>query len=289
MTHPDHQRTAADGASQSDEAIERLLRFAGPRQAADTERARRVRAAVHDVWRGEIRRRGRLRWWTIGGAGLAAAAAVLITVSLARRDAGSTPSPRPDAPAARLVSAIGSIVVTGGSTTALGVGDAVPIGAQVETGAGVLATMLLTNGGEVRVNQGTVVHFTAARDLSIDRGAVYVDSGSRGGSLTVRTPLGVVRDVGTRFEVRLIDDIWRVRVRDGLVRYERGVTRQDADAGAELLVRPDGTLLKRPAAMFGAEWAWIVRAAPAFQVEGRTLAAFLDWVTRESGRRIEFA
>ena len=41
--------------------------------------------------------------------------------------------------------------------------------------------------------------------------------------------------------------------------------------------------------MSGTEWAWIVRAAPPFQVEGKTLAAFLDWVTRESGRRIEFA
>jgi ferric-dicitrate binding protein FerR (iron transport regulator) len=195
----------------------------------------------------------------------------------------------PVVPAARILSAIGSIEVTTGSRQAVAVGEVVPIGVGLETGAGVLGTLALTGGGEVRLNQRTVVRFADAREVSIERGTIYIDSGARGGSVIVRTPVGIVRDVGTRFEVGLVDGIWRVRVREGSVRFERGDARQDADSGAELRVRGDGSFVKRPTSTYGADWMWIVRAAPPFHVEGQTLAAFLDWVARESGRRIELA
>jgi ferric-dicitrate binding protein FerR (iron transport regulator) len=125
--------------------------------------------------------------------------------------------------------------------------------------------------------------------LRIDRGAVYIDSGNGGAPVIVRTPVGVVRDVGTQFEVGLANGVWRVRVRAGSIRYESGGAQHAAAAGRELLVHPDGSLVTRPAPTYGADWDWVARAGPAFRVEGQTLAAFLDWVSRESGRRIAFA
>jgi ferric-dicitrate binding protein FerR (iron transport regulator) len=272
----------------------------------DAERARRVRDTVH-AWRTSVRRRDRVRYLAIGGAGLAAAAAIFFAASTGRRDAGSAPSRLPAAPtppAARLVAATGGTVAviapgatgataapdsTRGAPGRVSVGDAVAIGAALETGDGVMAALALADGGDVRLNQRTALRLTDARELRIDRGAVYIDSGNGGAAVIVRTPVGVVRDVGTQFEVGLANGVWRVRVRAGSIRYDRGDAQHAAAAGSELLVHPDGSLVTRPAPTYGADWDWVVRAGPPFRVEGQTLAAFLDWVSRESGRRLEFA
>jgi hypothetical protein len=99
-----------------------------------------------------------------------------------------------------------------------------------------------------------------------------------------------VRDIGTRFEVRLVGAGIRIRVRDGQVRVTsaKGVDAR-ADAGGELFSNPDGSIDLRPIAATGSEWAWAERAAPLFSVEGKTLGAFLDWVWREGAWTVTFA
>jgi ferric-dicitrate binding protein FerR (iron transport regulator) len=102
-----------------------------------------------------------------------------------------------------------------------------------------------------------------------------------------------VRDIGTQFEVRLAGAGIRIRVRDGQVRLTgaNGVDAR-ADAGEELFSKPDGSdrsIHRRPIATTGSEWAWAERAAPLFSVEGKTLGAFLDWVSREGGWTVTFA
>jgi hypothetical protein len=82
----------------------------------------------------------------------------------------------------------------------------------------------------------------------------------------------------------------RIRMRDGQVRLTRANGVNDrADTGEELLVEPDGSLGRRRIATTGADWAWAERAAPPFSVEGKTLGAFLDWVSREGAWTVTFA
>jgi ferric-dicitrate binding protein FerR (iron transport regulator) len=285
MTHHDEQ-PPADRSDQSFDHFERLLLLAGSRPPGDAERRQRVHDAAHRAWRDSIGPRTLRRWQTLGTLALAAAA-VVIAVWLARRSESPTPVPPSSVMAARLTAATGNIGRLDDSRAPVRIGDEVVVGSAFETGLGTLATFSFTEGGEMRMNEGTVVRFTERRDFQIDRGAIYLDSGSRRGSLVVRTPVGIVRDVGTRFEVGMVDGSWRVRVRDGLVRYEGAVPHQ-AGGGNELIVEPDGRVVERAAPTFGADWAWVVRAAPAFKVEGQTLSAFLDWVERESGRQVVF-
>jgi FecR-like protein len=299
MTEQDHAGPADDRGGEPD-AIERLVRSAGRRSAVDPDRARRVRVTVHGAWRDLLRRRTRVRRWMFGGVVLAAAAGLVLVASLPRRPATAR-IVVPPSPTARVIALSGAMRTIGGSAGVARVGDMVAIGSGFETGASVLATFALDGGGEARVNEGTVVRFTGVRELSIDRGTVYLDSGPRSG-LIVRTPVGVVRDIGTRFEVGVINGepgtaeasgmreiSLRVRVRDGAVRYDRGSVQRKANAGRELIVGSDGQVVERSVDTFGPDWAWVVRAAPVFKVESQTLSAFLDWVARESGRRIEFA
>jgi len=106
-----------------------------------------------------------------------------------------------------------------------------------------------------------------------------------------------VRDIGTQFQVRIEVRLGglgvRIRVRDGEVRVTdtNGVDVR-ASAGEELFSRPDGSgraIDRRPVAVAGSAWTWAERAAPLFSVEGKTLGAFLDWVSREGAWTVTFA
>jgi ferric-dicitrate binding protein FerR (iron transport regulator) len=165
------------------------------------------------------------------------------------------------------------------------------VGAWLRTPDRALATFALEGGGELRLDAGTSVRLAGERRLALDRGAIYVDSGtSRGGApVSIETPAGTVRDVGTRFEVRLLDRVLRVRVREGAVRLERAGVQRDASAGTELTTTPGGAIGERAIPAYDEDWAWTVRAAPSFRVEGRTLETFLDWVSREGGWTVTFA
>ncbi len=167
-------------------------------------------------------------------------------------------------------------------------------GTVIETGGGANArtAVRLASGPSVRLDAGTRVRWASRSALELERGAVYVDSQ---GAVTVevRTALGIVRDVGTQFEVRLKgsdgDGTLRVRVREGSVFLERGSESHGADAGSELTVDDAGVLTRSTFPTYGPAWDWVLEAAPAPDVEGMTLRAFLDWAAREGGWDLRFA
>jgi ferric-dicitrate binding protein FerR (iron transport regulator) len=182
-------------------------------------------------------------------------------------------------------------------------------GSTITTSNGTLA-MSFTSGVHLRLDASTTVRVESATDLAIERGAVYVDSGNARPAvdllpgtpaprpagippISVHTTSGIVRDIGTRFEVRLVGAGIRIRVRDGQVRLtdEHGADVR-ADAGEELFSRPDGSdrsINRRPIAAAGSEWEWVERAAPPFSMEGKTLGELLDWVSREGAWTVTFA
>lgn len=270
-----------------------LLRLAGRRETVPDDRMRRVRAAVHAEWRQQTRTRSRrvtVRW-SLGA--LAAAALVLVAVRLPIRNDSAGPIGQSEVAiiealtgAVRLVSAS----QRGGlAPRLLQIGDRVGTGDVVETTSGGLASLRLSGGASVRVNRGTQLHLVSDTALVLAIGAIYVDSGDgRAGSIEVRTPLGVARDIGTRFEVRFSASALRVRVRDGLVRLSQPQQSHDAHPGDELTVDDKGSVVRRPVAVFGAEWAWALALVQPFELEGRTLRAFLDWIARENGWRLRF-
>jgi hypothetical protein len=163
-------------------------------------------------------------------------------------------------------------------------------GIAIETADRAFSTLALGDGGEVRLDAGTLVRFTGMRTLALERGALYFDSRDVPSAepLRIETPAGVVRDTGTRFEVRLIGGDVRVRVRDGAIRLERAETIRDAPAGQELRITSAGAVSIQPVAVFGAEWDWVTRAARPFRVEGARLSAFLRWVSREGAVTVAF-
>jgi ferric-dicitrate binding protein FerR (iron transport regulator) len=275
----------------SDEEVAQLIRAAGTRPAPGADRAARVHDAVAREWRARARAR-RLRRLTAGGVVLlGVAAAVLLT-----RRLGSPIAQPPPAPMATVAATHGDVTmeVAGGRAAAAVVGHTVAAGSSIRTKERSRAAVTLLDGGELRVDAKTVATFVDAHTIDLESGAIYIDSGaSTPGRFTVKTGSGTVRDIGTRFEVRVGDSNLRgpltIKVRDGAVQLERADRIDRALAGTELVAHADGTVSTKPLDPFAADWAWTTAAAPTFVVENATLEAFLEWAAREGGWTIEWS
>jgi ferric-dicitrate binding protein FerR (iron transport regulator) len=269
-----------------EEAVTTLLRLAEPGEAPPAERTARVRAAVEARWRDAVRARRLRRRLATTLLGLAAAA-VIVVVAV---------SPRlvPEPPAAGVVAvverAVGGVTREDPERRALLPGAEVSAGTVVETRSDGGAALRLADGASLRVDGRSRVRLISATVVGLEQGGVYLDSGPRGrGGLEVRTPLGVVRDVGTQFEVRLAADALGVRVREGRVRIETRALATEVERGQAVTVGPSGHATRERVAAHGAAWDWASSLAPPFEIEGRPLQDLLEWVSRETGRRVRLA
>lgn len=252
--------------------IATLVRLAGRRSEVTAERAARVKSAVAAEWRATIRRR-RLTRIGLAAAVAAAVAASFAGVLLLR------PQPETALPAAAPVVAYVQTIHGPGTLTA---GQSLRAGAELELPENAFAS-LEWNGATLRIDGGTQLRLESRNEATLRRGAVYYSGQASGAGVTLHTAFGDIRDVGTRFEVRLREDAVRVRVRDGAVQV-RGTT---ARAGTEILAtRTDVT--ERAVSTSGDEWSWIERAAPPLLLEGKTLETVLRQVSEEKGLRLEW-
>lgn len=277
-------RPLEDPPERDDATIRRVLRLVGPRPEVPAEAMAAARAAAEDEWRRTVRAHS--RWKRVRHPGIwLAAAAALLAVGLVYR--GGL--------AARDVA---TFEVVGDSlsveprraTGPVHPGEAVRAGAVIDTDGG-RSALALAGGVSLRLDAGTRVRLRSERVLALLRGAVYVDSAGES-SVEVRTSLGVVRDVGTQFEVRLPEDgeaTLRVRVREGAVTLERDGEAQEGRAGTELRVAAGGRVMRGTVAAYGDGWDWVLAAAPAFHAEGRTLGEFLVWLCREGGWTLRYS
>ena len=164
---------------------------------------------------------------------------------------------------------------------------------MIETGAGQRAALALADGQILRLDVASRVRLLGSSHLELERGAVYAEATGRG--LAISTRWGVVRDIGTRFEVRIDERInghyaLRVQVREGRVVLEQpSGAHREAGPGEALTVTEDGAVERSEITVYGPGWDWILAAAPPFAVEGKTLREVLDWSCAENGWTLEIA
>ncbi len=217
------------------------------------------------------------------------------TVSIATASAGE---PRPQSAWIGQALTAGAVIETGAtspprvlSSTVLSTPIAAGAG-RAPTSTASRAAFRLTTGPSVRLDHDSRVRLASGSTLVLERGAVYVDAQSSAG-VEVRTALGVVRDIGTQFEVRLLSaatDTLRVRVREGsIVLQPEDGTAHQADAGVELALNAAGVLERSQTPVHGSHWDWVLEATPIPAIEGQSLRTFLDWRVREGGWTLRFA
>lgn len=285
-------------ASRDDATLQRVLRLVGPRPEVPAAAEAAARVAAEAAWEQTVRHHRQRARFRHAGVWLAAAL-VLVAIGLVFR-ARITPPPAASGPTiARVEVVAGPVQLTvDDHAQPLAAGAAVPAGAVIDSGSegadeGGRGAVRLASGASLRLAPRSRVRLASARDLELLAGALYVDA-EGAATVAVHTPHGVVTDIGTQFEVRLLagegsESVERIRVREGAILLQAQGERHEARAGSELRLTPDGTVERGTVAIHGSEWDWVLATAPAFDIEGESLRRFLDWLCHEGGWALHFA
>ena len=271
-----------------DRSVETLIRLAGEREMPSDEASTRARAAAEASWHrllAEAPPRGRSRSPLALAAGLALV--VLGWYSLQQQRPATPPTV-----VARIVALDGGVIL--GRDRAVATPE---LNAEVLTGS----TLETTDGRaaasfaealSLRLDRDTRLRFDGRDHVTLLAGALYVDSGGwgLGPPLTIGTPAGELRHIGTQFQVRVSGNTTNIRVREGRVALRRGdAIAHTVAAGDALEVRGDEERWQRGLASFGPEWEWSTSLAQTLAIEDRPLAEFLAWMAREHGWQLHFA
>ena len=273
-------------ADQRDDAdAMQLLRLSGVRPSAPIDRYLRVRDNVRARWEANTRHRLFRRRVAIGSSVLAAAAAlVLFLARVGDRGAPPTSAGELAAVIERVTGSTGgaSRTTDGGVPAPLRANEGVRTGEWIETTVGARVALRFAHDTSVRLDGGSRLRPLSPAAVELTRGAVYIDTGRESSRFEVRTPVAVAHDVGTQFEIRLIAQQLRLRVRTGLVQLSAAGRSVAARAGTEVLLSASGAET-RPIEPHGAAWAWTATVVPEWEIEGVTLSTFLDRFSREHG------
>lgn len=261
---------------EEDDNTERLLGLAGPRVAVSRLRTERVRANVLSEWQGSLRRRAAKRKALFV---TALAGAVAMLFSVAAPEFGRHSVVRGEA--------VAVVEHVDGGPDRIRSGESVRIGEQIATNGESRVALRFADGTSVRVDTRSQLRVLAGSAIELAAGAVYVDTGREDGRFEVRTALATARDIGTQFEVRLLDAQVRLRVRTGVVELRDEVRTISGQPGTEILLSASGAM-SRPIAVHGADWEWTTRLAPRMAMDGMSLHAFLERIAREHGWTVEY-
>lgn len=292
--------------------VQRAMRAAGTRdELAHGELSPADFQMHHDaalmVWQRQQRRRRRRRAW--GGIAVAAAVALGLVFAGSWLDrTSSTPQVTiAESFAVTQVQGDVEVLVSGDDGQAWQPASAfqpIAMGSRVRTGAGAaVIRSSAPEGPELRLDGGTELMLEGSSRATLMRGRVYVDTGEHGSPpgdgaaqprMLVSTALGDAVDLGTQFEVRVGEASLGVRVRAGRVE----VRPQDdleglpsdlvVDSGSGVEVFADGRVERSEIDVTDGTWDWSGRLAAPFELDGATLAAYLDWLRRETGWTVRF-
>jgi ferric-dicitrate binding protein FerR (iron transport regulator) len=281
--------TASTDPESNDSSLEELLREVGARDEPSADAMRDVRAAVHAEWQAMVEERRRQRRSIAWRIAASLVLAVLIA-TFARRFVEPVP-----VQVASVVNIDGRMMYTAEDSEAQpgAVGQAVLVGETIQTDARSRAALAFPSGLSLRIDQATRFTVAAADRIELSAGALYIDAPTANASddsLTISTPAGSVRHVGTQYEVRTHADSIEVSVREGrvLVTAANG-SNNTGEAGQMLRLNANGAVTRTMVAATDSQWQWTLEAAPDFDINNQTLSSFLQWIARETGRRVVYS
>ena len=124
--------------------------------------------------------------------------------------------------------------------------EGAPFPLEIATRSGQIALRLTDGGGSLLLAPRTELTLSAIAAADLDSGSLYFDSedDSPAAHFEVRTPFGVVRDVGTQFIAKLEGEHLEVGVRDGRVAIARDTETVEARPGDRVRIQETRPLSK---------------------------------------------
>lgn len=273
-----------------DRDLEALLLAAGPRLQPSAEVAHDVRAAVEAEWRAIVAARQARRRYTPWLAAASVAALALGSWLVAPR---LMQGPAEIASVARVTGSVDYRRESAGGWQPLQPGSTLQPGDEIRTAHDGRVALKLDGGLDLRLDAETTLAMNDADTAHLAAGQVYVDAGAAGAAarkFTIDTPLGQVRHLGTQYMAGLDrGGMLTIAVREGSVALDTGREPTIARAGESLTLAHDGRVVRGTVTAQDEQWAWAREIVPAFEIEGRSLDAFLAWAARETGTQLVYS
>jgi hypothetical protein len=270
------------------DALGELIRNVGRRAQPPPEDYERILRVSHAAWQRAARQRARRRWTLALAAGVALLAVSLATLRF-------LDAPARGAVVAHLVISQGAVFASDdvGAAGRWLASSGAPIldGTRLRTDASGRAALRLDSGVSLRLAGSTDLVLRPGNRIELFSGRVYVDTGTRrDGSVELVTRFGKLRDVGTAFEVLATDVGLRLRTREGVVRLTRdsGPEALECAGSEELRLDSRGHIERGRIAPHDPEWAWAAMLSEPPRGAQLPLVSFLEWVARETGRRVQY-
>lgn len=260
-----------------------LIRAAGRRAEPPADAYQQVLMAATAAFREKIAKRRGRTWMLMA---VAAAASVATVALLLQWNGTST-----QAQVATVARVIGSVEleVDGEWKPMTGAHGSLGTGSSLRTLAGGSVALELDQGASLRLAAATEVQLDGPRRIRLRSGTLYLDNkASVGTGYQIDTPAGTARDVGTQFELHVADGILRLRVREGRVEIDRAGQVLTGSVGEQLEIDVLGGVVRSAIATTDVAWQWSESLAPAPDIDGQPAAVLLDWVARETGRRLHY-
>lgn len=280
-------RPGRDSSAGSDDTLGELIRRAGRPEPPPEAVERKVYQAVRAEW---LRSTPVRRFPAIDRR--MAIAASLAAIALVVWFGQFMPEPLPSATVAEIDLVRGDLWVEHGDSqaTPLTAQTTLVAGDRVRSGASGSAALHLPSGISLRLDAASAFILTGGDQIKLESGSLYVDAGqgiSQDPGITVLTPYGEVRHLGTQFLIGLSDRGLRIRVREGVVAFD-GDTTITGEAGQSLVVDLAGSVTRIASPTYGPDWRWVDELVPSFKIDDRSLEEFLLWAARETGRELVF-
>jgi ferric-dicitrate binding protein FerR (iron transport regulator) len=271
-----------------DTEIEALLREVGAGNQIPFAAAEEVRRAVHQEWLTVVAQRKRRR--RIATFGIAASFALMMAVaSWVLRS--SVPSSELQTVVAYVDGAAQFQPSAQGSMERLSVGNALPVGGVLLTDGSTRVALEYGTAVSMRVDRASKIERVGGNRFRLSAGAVYIDADPKADEheLIVETPAGDVRHLGTQYQVRQSNGLIEIGIREGRVEITKPDRSALASAGELLRINAEGEIDRQAISAQDPQWDWAEQTTPPFSIDDRTLAEFLEWVGRETGRQVIYA
>lgn len=274
-----------------------LLQKVGPRTHPSAEISAEIKANVKLVWQNEVTQQANNRE-SIGNEishnkisnrkgiiSFALAASVLIAVGI---NLSNTPVDQIET-IATVIKSVNNVEYQFNSGDWQSLGQS-PIAAsyKIRTGSDSYTAIRLTNGMDIRIGENTTLEITNLNEVFLNTGTLYVDSNAAEADINVRTPFGQAVDIGTQFEVKVSPQHWQVQVRDGQVEMKDDTEVFLLDSGYRLQISENDTVNRSTIDSDDDSWQWINNVSTPFKLEGATVSRYLEWFSKESGKKIEY-
>jgi ferric-dicitrate binding protein FerR (iron transport regulator) len=168
-------------------------------------------------------------------------------------------------------------------------GEMLKAGTEVRTDSITRVALDFGNGQSLRVDAGSQLKVLAASQVTLMHGGLYVDASNHDAApLVVQTPFGAVKHLGTQYQVQLAPDRMTISVREGRVAVAGKYGNAQVAANESAIYNEQGEVGRAPITSHDLGWQWAVQTAPSFAIDNRSLASFLNWVARETGRSVTY-